>query len=103
MIIVTTEMLILQHIHSSQTEQMNLDEELAREMQRFEDESALQEELDSKTKEEHIKDIFSVVSTVSQAVCRSEQSLKVIRRGAPSQRTLAIWKREARKTPLFVK
>ena len=45
-----------------ETEQINLDEELTREMQRFEDESALQEELDSCKKEQHINDTFSVIS-----------------------------------------
>ena len=72
-------------------------------MQRFEDESALQEELDSCKKEEHINDTFSVISTISQAVCRTEHSFIVIRRGALLQRTLAIWKREVRKNPDFVK
>ena len=40
---------------------------------------------------------------LAQAVCRTKQSFIVIRRGAPLQRTLAIWKREARKNPHFVK
>ena len=87
---------------SEQSEKIDLDEELAREMQRFEDESALQEELDYK-KEEHISDTFSVISTISQAVDKSEQSFIVIRRGAPLQRTLAIWKREVKNNPCFLK
>ncbi|XP_028417210.1 uncharacterized protein LOC114541494 [Dendronephthya gigantea] len=89
-----------EQLHES--EQIVLDEELAREMQKFEEESVLQEDISFET-EKLIVDSFSVISTISQAVDRSEQSFIVRRRGVPLQRTLAIWKREVKKNPLFLK
>lgn len=94
---------LTKELASQALEQFEADEELACELQRrFEEESSLPGELNGKENSELITDTYSVISEISQAVDRSEQSFIVIRRGAPLQRTLSIWKRETNKNPSFL-
>ena len=74
-------------------QQIVADEELACEMQKTFDDEQLNES------NKQFTDTSSLISQISEAVDKSDQSFIVVRRGAPLARTLTIWKREMNKNP----